>query len=191
MRAPTTYASPQRRRSLPAPAADTNDSARRLATELGSLAPATSRFTSLGRDHAPRPEPLAHVAVVLFAAELCVRQDHVERSDLSGGIGQRAQHRQTVVGTRAGCLRQQDLVLRADHDEPLQSPAPKHRLTAAVVCALDVETRSPDRARSQPPVASTATVGAGLSCLARPVSDERRRSPPGLARRAAAGNGGV
>src|ERR671914_29647 len=38
-------------------------------------------------------------------------------------LHQRAQHRQTVVGNRASCfLSQQDLALRADHDEPLQLP---------------------------------------------------------------------
>ena len=96
-----------RTRSLLAPAFGTTDVGRRFASWPGVLENLPRRFATLGWYHARCSEPTTHVAVVVLAVELRIRQYYAKRSNLVGGIHEYewSQHRRTIVGARAGILR--------------------------------------------------------------------------------------
>jgi hypothetical protein len=100
---------------------------------------APSLLAAFGRDDAAGSEPLADVRVVEFGIELGVCQHQTDGADAVRGVDQGPQVGAVIGGTGVGFLREYELPVQIDHDQPLQPVAPWHRLLVVMVHAAHEE----------------------------------------------------
>ncbi len=74
----------------------------------------------IGRDHAVGSQRAAHVAVIGFGVELRIRQYHTNGHGAASRVHQAGQSPCVAPRTLSRSLRQNDLAIHIDHDQPLQ-----------------------------------------------------------------------
>lgn len=86
----------------------------------------------VGRDYAIGSQRAAHVAVIGFRVELRVGQHHPDGDGATGRVHQAGQSPGVAPRTLPRSLRQDDLAVHIDHDQPLQK-VPVARLPARML----------------------------------------------------------